>query len=350
MRAVLYARKSTPDERNVAHQHVILRETCEREGWEVVAEFTDDGKSGWKPDAKRPGFDAAVSRTMQGDVDLFVITEVDRLTRINSHGLVALEYTNRVVIADSEGRRLRWSEVYDKVGKAREESDVKSRRQLRAIEREVDDGRPPRGGYRHFGYHSGNPDTCGCGDEVACIRHAVREDEADILREVAERWLAGEPMRALARDLQERGVPTVRGGAWSRTGLRKTLMSPRLAGIRVHRRGDDVRTVRLRDWTPVFSDELHGRLVAADSTSANRRAPERYLLTGLLRCGGCGSNLNGKLHAENRRRYTCLQCHRNGIGADPVDAAVWNAALGRSWHADRLDEAGLGEGPNPGGI
>jgi hypothetical protein len=250
-------------------------------------------------------------------------------------------------------------ELFMKLGVAYEESDVKSKRQLRAEDRRLQDGKPPRGGHRHFGYHlnccpaddctapeapvhrlrRGDHDKTNVCDAChgGCDPHTVREEEAAVLREVAERWLAGEPMRALARELQERGVPTVRGGEWTRTGLRKTLMSPRLAGIRVHRRNGEVREVKLRDWTPVFTPDLHARLITADSSSGNRRAPQRYLLTGLLVCGQCDVTLNGKQHGPDRRRYTCLQCHRNGIGAEPVDAVVWNAALGRSWHADRLD-------------
>lgn len=338
-RAVLYARKSNPDEPNVEHQHQRLEAACDRAGWNVAAAFIDDGASGWKRDAKRPGFEAAVKYAVAEGIDYLLVTEVDRLARINSHGVVALEYADvRVVEVDDDGdvRKLRWAEVYDKVGKARDESDVKSRRQLQAEDRRIDDGKPSRGGHRHFGYHGGDADRCGCGDPDACVRHAIRDDEATILRDVAERWLAGEAMRALARDLQKRGVPTVRGGEWTRTGLRKTLMSPRLAGIRVHRRDGEVREVRLKNWEQVFSDDLHARLVAADGSSGNRRAPQRYLLTGLIVCGRCDATLNGK-HGADRRRYACLGCSRNGIGADPVDAAVWNAALARRWDEQRLD-------------
>jgi site-specific DNA recombinase len=335
MKAVLYARKSNPDERNVDHQLDVLRAAAAGDGREVLAEFKDDGKSAFKLDGKRPGYDAMVERATAGDVDVVMVVDLDRLARRNNAGLVALDRAG-VQVGDASGRVFSVLELYLKLGVAYEESAVKAKRQLRAEDRRVADGRPPRGGFRHFGYHGGDPARCGC--DGPCTRHAVREDEAAVLHEIAARWLAGEPLHGLARELNDRGVPTVRGGPWTRTGLRKLLLSPRLAALRTHTRDGVTRTVP-GAWQPIFDRDLHARLVA--SSPRDRRAPDRYLLTGLIYCGRCGGDqrLNGKQHARGRRRYTCLACNRNGIGADAVDDAVWNLALGRSWHADRTNEA-----------
>jgi site-specific DNA recombinase len=341
MRVVLYARKSNPDERNVDHQLDVLRTAAERDGREIAAEFKDDGKSAFRLDGTRPGYDAMVRRATAGDVDLVMVVDLDRLARRNNAGLVELDRAG-VRVGDGTGRLYSVLELYMKLGVAYEESDVKSKRQLRAEDRRVADGKPPRGGHRAFGYHGGDPARCGCGEpDGACVRHAVREDEAAVLREVAGRWLGGESLHALARELEAHGVPTVRGGPRTRTGLRKVLLSPRLAGLRTHTRDGVTRTVP-GAWEPVFDRALHARLVAA--SPRGRRAPQRYLLTGLIYCGRCAAEgvpdqrLNGKLHAAGRRRYTCLRCNRNGISADPVDDAVWNGALGRSWHADRTHQ------------
>jgi len=364
MRAVVYARRSTPDEVNVGQQVDHGVAACERQGWEVVDVQRDDGISAWKDDAKRPGWDAVMKRVRADEVDVIVARDVDRIARAESYDWVDLS-KSAVRIADHGGKLLSPMEARIKLAIAIEESDVKSRRQLLAEDRRLEAGKPPRGGHRHFGYHSG---TCcpgeGCprpdarfhrlprrpgeelGDDVCgkceggCVAHAIREDEAAVLRDLAQRWLDGEPMRSLVRDLRERDVPTVNGGEWRNTGLRKTLLSPRLAGIRVHRRNGEETTVRLKNWDPIFTDDLHARLTDADTRSANRRAADRYLLTGFMFCGreGCGANINGKRHAEGRRRYQCLTCMGNGIAAEPVEEVLWNAALGRSWERDRLGE------------
>ena len=349
MKAAVYARVSAMPgnavKDSVPQQAAEGVATVERMGWTPVAEpFIDHSMSAWDGGSKgrgrpkdRPAWNTILELARAGEVEVVVARHVDRLLR-NPQARADVR-TAGLQVADHSGNIMSDFALGIMAEVATFESDVRSERQLAGEDRRLEAGKPPRGGHRHFGYHGGDPDKCGCGDPDACVRHGRREDEAAVLLEVAERWLAGEPMRALARDLQERGVPTVRGGQWTRTGLRKTLLSPRLAGIRIHRRDDVERAFELKDWDAIFSRELHARLVQASPKRVGR-APERYLLTGLIYCGNCGPEhrLNGKQHGPDRRRYACLKCNRNGISAGPVDDAVWNAALGRSWHADRTHE------------
>ena len=61
-------------------------------------------------------------------------------------------------------------------------------------------GQNSGGGSRPFGFES---------DRVT-----VRAGEAKIIRELAERLLAGEALRSLCADLNMRGVRTTTGGEW----------------------------------------------------------------------------------------------------------------------------------------
>ncbi len=68
----------------------------------------------------------------------------------------------------------------------------------------------PHGGFRRpFGYDD---------DKIS-----VREDEAQIVRTLAERYLAGESLRSLAVWLDDQGVRTVAGGTWRSPTLRAML-------------------------------------------------------------------------------------------------------------------------------
>jgi site-specific DNA recombinase len=330
MRAAVYCRLSrTPEEDgNLQQQEQQGRAALARKGWSEAGVFVDDGRSAWSESADRPAFRELLEAVRRGEVDVVVARHMDQLTRnytdwgaLNGHG---------VRFADWAG------EVYDafrcgiEVARANAESDRMSERGRAAELRRVEAGRAPRGGRRHFGYHSG---TC-CPD--GCESHAVRDEEAAVVREMARRWLGGETLRALARELTERGVRHTSGREFNYQTLKRVLVSPRVAAVRVHR-GEEVPG----DWEPILDRELHARLAAADSRRKSHRAAERYLLTGLLVCGrdGCGATVNGHTHRQTqRRRYKCLACGRNGIGADAVERAVWNQALGRTWHRDRRAE------------
>jgi hypothetical protein len=80
------------------------------------------------------------------------------------------------------------------------------------------------------------------------------------------------------------------------------LRSGRIAGLREHR-GEVVCPAQ---WEPVIDPAERDRVLArmAERVAIGRRAPRRYVLSGLLRCGKCG----GKLYASRRgtsRRYVC---------------------------------------------
>lgn len=79
-RAALYARVST-DRQSTENQLRELRDAAARQGWEVVAEFTDRGVSGAKGRKDRPQLDALLRGVARRDFDLVASWSVDRLGR-----------------------------------------------------------------------------------------------------------------------------------------------------------------------------------------------------------------------------------------------------------------------------
>ena len=104
------------------------------------------------------------------------------------------------------------------------ESEHKSERIRRQREQAAAAGRF-HGGRRSFGYEA---------DGVTVV-----EAEAVLIREAAGRFLAGESLREIATDFNEREIPTASGGTWGVSSLRSVLSGPRAAGRRVFR-GEDV--------------------------------------------------------------------------------------------------------------
>jgi DNA invertase Pin-like site-specific DNA recombinase len=76
----LYLRVST-DDQTVENQRRELMAACERRGWQVVAEFCDEGISGANGRDKRPGFDNLCRAVVRRQFDVVAVWSVDRLGR-----------------------------------------------------------------------------------------------------------------------------------------------------------------------------------------------------------------------------------------------------------------------------
>ncbi|MEB3061097.1 recombinase family protein, partial [Parvimonas micra] len=82
---------------------------------------------------------------------------------------------------------------------------------------------------------------------------------------------------------------TVDGGPWRTTTLKALLTNPRLIGKRAHH-GEVIADAV---WKPILTETQQVQVIArlAARQSSGRRAPRRYLLSGMLRCGKCGNRL-----------------------------------------------------------
>jgi len=79
-RVALYARVST-DAQATGNQLLQLRRVAKRHGWQVVAEFVDNGISGAKGRLERPQFDALLRGVTRKEFDMVAAWSVDRLGR-----------------------------------------------------------------------------------------------------------------------------------------------------------------------------------------------------------------------------------------------------------------------------
>jgi DNA invertase Pin-like site-specific DNA recombinase len=80
-RAAIYLRVSTTAGQTVENQRRELHEAAERHGWQIVAEFCDEGISGAKGRDKRPALDKLLRTVARREVDLVAAWSVDRLGR-----------------------------------------------------------------------------------------------------------------------------------------------------------------------------------------------------------------------------------------------------------------------------
>ena len=149
--------------------------------------------------------------------------------------------------------------------------------------------------------------------------------EVAVLREMAALATAGNLVTGIAKTLQERGIPTVRGSKWYGSTVRRTLRNPRYVGRLIHR-GEDIGE---GGWEPVFTrSEWNALQAALDKTEKKRPGPITTSLLGpVLRCGKCLGRMektqhsHGKTGGEKYAAYRCPTCYRSRK-ADLVDRYV----------------------------
>lgn len=176
--------------------------------------------------------------------------------------------------------------------------------------------------------------------------------EADVVREVARRLLAGESMRAIVRTLNARGSTSPTGKPWQSTTLRQVMLRDRNAGLRRHRG----HVIGPGKWPPIYDEDTHARVVALlrdpvrTTGMSNKGANRVHLLSGIARCGRCGGAMRGTPGTVYRGKtirpkYQCKDCLRVARGKEAVESVVVPVVIGRLSRPDAV--AALASG-NPG--
>ena len=79
-RIAIYARVST-DKQSTENQLLELRSLCDKLGYTIVQEYTDNGISGAKSRDDRPALDALLKDATRRKFDMVVCWSIDRLGR-----------------------------------------------------------------------------------------------------------------------------------------------------------------------------------------------------------------------------------------------------------------------------
>jgi site-specific DNA recombinase len=327
--AAIYARISsdqTGQALGVQRQLEDCRKLAAERGWAVAEEYIDNDISAFKG-KDRPQYARMLADIETGSRDAVLAYHQDRLTRR------PMEWEQFVELCDRAGVEQLATVTSDinfgndngmlvariTAAVAANESARKSARIKRKIQQNVEQGRPNGGAQRPFGYEP---------DKVT-----VRESEAEVIRVLVDRFLAGESVRSLVVWLNAQEIPTSAAAKeWRTPTLRAVLMSGRIAGIRDHHGV----AAGPAAWPAIISAEKHQQILATFQTKkvSGRRAPRRYLLSGLLKCGKCDNRLYSSARGE-ARRYVCLSGPDHGgcggltITAPPVEEWLAAAVLMR---------------------
>ena len=214
VRVAIYNRISqdrTGERAAVTRQLEDARALAAARGWATVEPpYVDNSISAYKRTTRRPGYERMAADYRAGKFEAIITYDLDRLTRqprqledwideAESRGLKLVTTNGEADLSTDAGRLF----ARIKVAVGRSEMERKGARQARAIRQRVENGKV-LAGVRLTGYDDkGN----------------VIEAEADLVRDLFQRFAAGETLHGLARSLEDAGVPTRRGGKWAASTL-----------------------------------------------------------------------------------------------------------------------------------
>lgn len=336
------------------------------EGWakeqdtdvQVGRVLYDHALSAWQPKVVRPSFNELMERLEAGkahgvwvrDLDRFTrkVHEAERLVQVAKQGAHVLALRSNYDFTTARGIKRFREDAVD----AAYESDRISERVKDGLRNKALRGKSLAStrGFARPGY-APKPEGWEPGDlrELVPAEQVTREVAA--VRDAAARILAGEPLNSIAVKWNREGLLTTRGGYWDAGILRQMLEKPSLAGFIVHK-GSVVG--RQRNADPVLDEETFDRLQAHFASRRRGRPATEYLLSGIIRCGECGSVMYGRPlplrppYADGAvyREYKCQsrpnypeRCGQVTIDYRQADRLIGEAVvarLGDPRHADRL--------------
>ena len=319
-RIAIYLRRSTDDEHQPfsisAQEAALLNYIGSQAGWTLVAKYSDDasGATTGRPDLQR-----ALTAARAGRFDVLLVVRVNRFSRrlsdllallaeLDDSGVAFVSATEPFDTSTSIGRML--VQLLGVFAEFERETIID--RVTKGMAAKAAKGKWP-GGRRPYGYYADR-------DTQKLIPHP---EEAPHLKEIF-RLYADQRFgtRAIAAELNRRGVRNRTGKPWSGHAVARILANPAYAGDIAH--GD------------VYAEDTHEALIdrptwqRAASIAAERAGPQTqraasnsdYDLTGKITCPGCGHKYIGTSATGRSRTYRYYTCFsRVRYGTHGCDAA-----------------------------
>lgn len=299
----------------------------------VIADVYSDVDLSAYTDVIRPQYEAMLEAMAADAYDGVIVWKLDRLVRR------AVEFWRFWTIADTHKVALvsksdQFIDTTSPIGRGvvglivslAEQESYNTGLRLQAKERErAEAGLAKHSGTRAYGTRTIiDPESekpilgAGSYDEID-------EVEAAVIRDAAERFLAGETLSSIVADLNARGITAAQGGRWTKRSLHNLLRQARLFGWReLH--GE---LIAKGTW-PAILDEDTGRKLrkllpaVAKGTAGPMR---RHLLSGLLKCGKCNHNMKASSSGGSATRYACPSKEDGGCGGCTIDREKTNEAI-----------------------
>ncbi len=345
----IYARVSTQkqeNEKTIESQLAEIREVCKKDGVKIAKEYIDNGWSG--ETLARPGLDQLRDDASKGLFEAIYFWREDRLARDHiDQGIVERELMKRGVDVIYHNRPL--------TDENRLETGMKAlfaEHEKRLILERTRRGRLYKAKQgivisSHASYGLLKKDG----------HYEINKKEAEIVKLIFNLYIQLNSQRDVVRELDKREIKPRVGECWGRSTIKRILTNETYIGMAYYNKTKRVETenpkneyrkvikngVRPRDkseWiqikAPSILDEdtfqtIQGLLKR--NTKLNRAKNSPYLLSGLIRCGDCGSTYSGET-SHGRKFYRCnnrhktfplpKECNAKMISAEKMENFIWN--------------------------
>jgi site-specific DNA recombinase len=218
------------------------REACAAAGWSVYDVYSETGSASRYARRRREEWPRLLRDLQAGRFGVVVLWESSRGDRTLATWVQFLDLCmdhDVLIHITSDDRTYDMSNAHDYRElandgvDARHESEKTHKRVSRTVRAQAAAGKPHGKipfGYRREYEHVSDPETT---RQVRVVHQVPHEHRAALVREMATRTLAGEPLNAIAKDLNARGEPTPTGIPWDLSRIRGILLNPAIAGQRV---------------------------------------------------------------------------------------------------------------------
>ena len=343
LRCALYARYSSDQQRaaSIEDQFRVCREHAEREGWKITGAYRDAAISGDSV-ILRPGIQGILEDARRGAFEIVVAEALDRVSRDQADVATLykhLRFAGVMIVTLAEGEITELHVGLKGTMNALFLKDLAAKTH-RGLRGRVEAGKSGGGicyGYDVVRLHDD------AGEPIRGERR-INEAEVEIVRRIFREFAQGTSPRAIARRLNDEGIPGAKGRLWTDsvlrghakrgTGLlnnelyigrlvwnRQRFMKNPDTGKRVARVNPpeewivtEVPEVRILDdelWQAAkarqgeiskkYATAIAATRAAQAANRLNSTHRPRYLLSGLLECGVCG----GSYAKRGQDRYGC---------------------------------------------
>ena len=319
MKAVIYARFSSDRQREESIEGQLRECTAyaQQNGITIVDTYIDRAKSASKDTDKRDNFLKMIRDSSKGLFDIVLVWKLDRFARsrynsavyksiLKKNGIKVVSATECItdgpegIILESmlEGMAEYYSaELSEKIHRGQKENALKGRN---------------NGGTVPLGYVL-NKET---------QRLEVDPLTAPIVREMFQRYAAGDTIKSIRDDFNQRGLKTNKGHEFRYSTFNTVLKNRKYIGEYKYQ------DVIIPGGVPALVSEdtfnrVQAKMERNKQTPAAAKAPERYLLTTKLFCGSCGKMMAGEsgtgTSGKIYRYYKCSGAkNKKGCTKKPV--------------------------------
>ena len=325
LKVAAYCRVSTGSDEQLisletqkAHYESIIKNN---DGWEYVGLYYDEGVSGTKKE-KRPELLRMISDCEDGKINYIITKSISRFARNTTDCLeLVRKLLNLGIAIYFEKENINTEDMESELmlsilsSLAESESVSISENNKWSIQKRFQNGTyivayPP------YGY--ANVDG----------QMVIHEEQAKVVRFIFEQILSGNSTHKVAKILEEKGIPTKKGGKWSSTTVRAIIGNEKYIGdilfqktytdsrfCRHINQGDVDQYYMENHHEPIISREVYEKAAQLINQRAKEKGVEKgsnkysksYPFTKKIICGECGTVFKRRIHG-NGEKYIAWCC------------------------------------------